>query len=124
MIQGYRCIRGYCHTHEWAAALSAILLLFLLTASIFFALEYQGAIWQWLANSLLIHGLMMIAAMVLASMFCLSLLCLSFCPDTDQDRAEMARYRQRSALNESLELIRNLGGNPKRRHRRVHNASA
>ena len=88
MINRYLRLRAYCQTNEWAAGLSALILVALLGTFIYLALENQALLEQWLSASVLVNGLILFSVILLVVALSLSLFCLSFSPCSVQDRTE------------------------------------
>ena len=124
MISRYLHLREYCQKNEWAAGLSAVLLLVLLGSVIYLTLYNQSALEHWLNSSLLVHGLLLFSVLLLLAVILTSLLCLSLSPASMQDRTERVIHRHRPVMQDGLKLVKNLGVNPKRQRKPARNASA
>ena len=124
MIGRYLRLREYCQKNEWAAGLSALLLLALLGLVIYLTLNNQSALEHWLNSSVLVHGLMLFSVLLLLAVILASLLCLSLSPASMQDRTERVIHRHRPVMQDGLKVVKNLGVNPKRRHKPARNASS
>jgi hypothetical protein len=124
MFRIYRNLRSYCQQHEWAAALSAVVLVGLLGSVIAVAIEYHSAIGHWLLSDILVHGLLLILAMLAIGFISASIFCLSHSQCSIQDRREKVVYRNKPVMSKQLRVIKNLGVNPRRQHRPVRNASS
>lgn len=124
MINRYLRLRAYCQTNEWAAGLSALILVALLGTIIYLALENQSLLEQWLSSSVLVNGLILFSIILLVIALSLSLFCLSFSPCSMQDRTERVIHVHRPVMSEGLKVIKNLGVNPKRQHTPDRNASS
>lgn len=123
MIERYQRLKAYCEQHEWAAALSAALLLVLLGTLIVALLEYQEAILAWLSKAVLINGLIAAGITLLMAVVSASMICLSFSSCSIEERTEKVIHRHRPVMVDGLKLVRNLGVNPKRRRRQDRNGS-
>ena len=124
MIRSYIALRQYCQQHEWAAALSAFLLIGLLALSIASVIEYHAIIGQWLLQDILIHGLMILSIMLVTGLFSVSIFCLSHSHCSLEERREKVIYRNKPVMAKPLRIIRSLGVNPRRQHKRVRIASS
>ena len=124
MITRYRTLRFYCQQNDWAAGLSAGLLIILFGATLYASLEYPAAILEWLSGDLFLNSVILLAGMAFISGFSLFLLCLSSCPCSRQEEIEKLSYRHRPVMCETLKMVKNLGGNPKRRRTPGNSGSA
>ena len=124
MIERYQRLKHYCEEHDWAAALSALLLVVLLGTLIFVLLENQEALQKWLSKALLVNGLIVAGITLIVGAVSASMICLSFSSCSIEERTEKVIHRHRPVMVDGLKLVRNLGVNPKRRRRRDRNASA
>lgn len=123
MIERYQRLKAYCEQHEWAAALSAVVLLVLLGTLIMALLEYQEAIIIWLSKAVLVNGLIVAGIILFLAVLSASMICLSFSSCSIEERTEKVIHRHRPVMVDGLKLVRNLGVNPKRRRRQGRNAS-
>lgn len=124
MIERYQRLKAYCEDNEWAAALSAILLLTMLATLVTLLLHYQESIIHWLSSAVLINGLIAAGVTLLIGAFSASIFCLSFSACSIEERTEKVIHRHRPVMSEGLKIVKNLGVNPKRRRRPDRNASA
>jgi hypothetical protein len=124
MIERYQRLKAYCEDNEWAAALSAILLLTMLATLVILLLQFQESIIHWLSSAVLINGLIAAAATLIIGALSASIFCLSFSACSIEERTEKVIHRHRPMMSDSLKIVKNLGVNPKRRRRPDHNASA
>ncbi|TNF99247.1 MAG: hypothetical protein EP297_06090 [Gammaproteobacteria bacterium] len=124
MIQSYQTLRNYCQKHEWAAALSAVLLIALLGGFIAVIIEYHSVIGHWLLSDILTHGLIFIVILIGVSFVATSIFCLSHSHCSIKEQREKAIYRNKPVMTKQLRVIRSLGVNPRRQHKRVRIASS
>ena len=124
MIDRYLRLRQYCQENEWAAALSAMLLITLLGSIIYAILDNHSAVQHWLSNAVLINGLIMFSILLAVGAFSLSLFCLSFSNCSIEDRTEKVIHRHRPVMVDGLKIVKNLGVNPKRQRKPARNASS
>lgn len=124
MIDRYIRLRQYCQNNEWAAALSALLLISLLGVVIYLSLDHHSAVQHWLSGAVLLNGLIMLSIFLAVGAFSLSLFCLSFSDCSIEDRTEKVIHRHRPVMVDGLKIVKNLGVNPKRRRRPVRNESS
>jgi hypothetical protein len=124
MIDRYIRLRQYCQKNEWAAALSALLLICLLGTVIYLTLDHHSTVQHWLSSAVLLNGLIMLLILLALGAFSLSLFCLSFSDCSIEDRTEKVIHRHRPVMVDGLKIVKNLGVNPKRRHKPVRNESS
>jgi hypothetical protein len=124
MISRYLRLRQYCQANEWAAGLSAFLLVGLLGTIIYLSLEKQSLLEQWLGGSVLVNGLILFSTALLVSALSLSLVCLSFSPCSIQDRTERVIHVHQHVMTDALKVVKNLGVNPKRQRTPDRSASS
>ncbi|MCW8964215.1 MAG: hypothetical protein OQL16_10485 [Gammaproteobacteria bacterium] len=124
MIHRYIRLRKFCQKNDWAAGLSAFLLICLLGAVIYGALENQSIVLHWLGHAVLINGLILVAIILAIGALSMSLFCLSFSDSSIEDRTERVIHRNRPVMAGSLKIVKNLGVNPKRRRTPDRSASA
>ncbi|MES9962425.1 MAG: cell division protein BolA [Candidatus Sedimenticola sp. 20ELBAFRAG] len=58
-------VKGYMRGHERVADFFSLLAVALLFGTIWLAIEYQGVIFQWTKDNIIVHGSALIAALVL-----------------------------------------------------------
>ena len=124
MIHRYIRLRQYCQENDWAAALSALLLIMLLGTVIYAVLDNHSIVQHWLSSAVLVNGLITLSIMLAIGAFSLSLFCLSFTACSIEDRTEMVIHRHQHVMEGSLKVIKNLGVNPKRRRKMARNESS
>ena len=124
MIERYQRLKAYCEDNEWAAALSAILLLAMLATLVILLLQYQESIIHWLSSAVLINGLIAAGAILLIGAFSASIFCLSFSACSIEERTEKVIHRHRPVMSSGLKIIKNLGVNPKRQRKPARNESS
>ena len=57
-------VKGYARHHERIADLFSLLAVVLLFGSIWFAIDYQNAIFHWMKENIIVHGSLVILAIV------------------------------------------------------------
>gem|GEM_PF-5472688 len=124
MIDRYLRLRQYCQENEWAAALSALLLIGLLGTVIYLVIDNHSTVQHWLSNSVLLNGLILLSIIIVVGAFSLSLFCLSSSDCSIEDRTEKVVHRHRPVMVDGLKVVKNLGVNPKRRRKPVRNESS
>jgi len=124
MIHRYIRLRGFCQRNDWAAGLSAFLLISLLGTVIYGVLENQYIVLHWLSSAILINGLILVSIILAIGALSMSLFCLSFAATSIEDRTERVIHRNRPVMTDSLKIVRSLGVNPKRRRTPGHSASS
>ncbi|PLY15399.1 MAG: cell division protein BolA [Sedimenticola sp.] len=67
-------IKGFTRHHEHIADLFSLLAVVLLFASIWFAIDYQGVIFHWMKENVIINGSLMILAIVVVVFMIFALL--------------------------------------------------
>ena len=100
------------------------MLICLLGAVIYGALENQSIVLQWLGHAVLINGLILVAIILAIGALSMSLFCLSFSDSSIEDRTERVIHRNRPVMAGSLKIVKNLGVNPKRRRTPDRSASS
>ena len=91
-------IKRFTRSHERLADLSSLLAVALLFASIWIAIEYQGAIIDWVKLNILLHGSLLGAAFavdLLLIILLLSLGALRFSSDEQEDTGCFQTFRGR-----------------------------
>ena len=124
MLNRYFQLRQYCQQNEWAAGLSALLLIGLLGSTVYAVLDQHSVVQHWLSAAVLVNGLIMLSIILLVGAFSLSLFCLSFSSCSIEDRTERVIHRHQSVMADSLKVVKNLGVNPKRRRKLDDNVSS
>lgn len=124
MLDRYTQLRQYCQQNEWAAGLSALLLLAILGSIIYVIINNHSVVQHWLSSAVLVNGLIMLSTTLLIGAFSLSLFCLSFSACSIEDRTEKVIHRHRPVMVDGLKVVKNLGVNPKRRRKPVRSASS
>ena len=124
MINRYIRLRQYCQNNEWAAGLSALLLISLLGSIIYSVIDNHSSVQHWLGSAVLMNGLILLSTSLILGTLSLSLFCLSFSSCSIQDRTEKVVHRNRPMVTDSFRLIKNLGVNPRMRRKPGRNASS
>ena len=124
MIDRYIQLRQYCQKNEWAAGISALLLLVILGSIVYAVIDNHSVVQHWLSSAALVNGLILLSSTLIIGALSLSLFCLSFSACSIEDRTEKVIHRHRPVMVDSLKVVKNLGVNPKRRRKPVRSASS
>lgn len=106
-------LRGFCLRHDWAANTFAVVGVVQFLATIWFTIEYQRPVLEWLQSNLIMHlpafGALCIANVATMTAF----VCLGFseCREGDDNcpNALRSRYRGADIVPGAWDWINNLG---------------
>ena len=109
--------KSHCLARESVRTAFAALGVALLMGSVWVAIDYQLVIRSWIADNVLVHGLMFGAGTLADVLLIFGTLCLGFSECSEEDRRCRFAYRGRRSrvFPEATSWLEAMGCNPRRR---------